>query len=211
MLHFKAPLSWPDSIPVTSLMQQRSDNGFSPDIPLTDAVNFLKEEIDAAGIGQAVLYTDYEQPHVERLRKKVGSRTGACLHIKYRERGYIITCDRWQRLEHNIYAMHLAIRQWCNMERWGIGSLSSLMAGFEVDRAPESSSADGEQENIAECLKEFGLGSNATLEDATAIYHRRAKTLADDNDKLVKLNLKMDEIRTYFAGKEEQSGKIGYE
>lgn len=204
MLHYKSPLSWPDSIPVTPLMQQRSDNGFSTEMTLTDAINFLKSEIESIGIGQAVLYLDIEQPQVERLRKKVGSRTGACLHIKYRDKSYIITCDRWQRLEHNIYAMHLVLRQWCNMERWGIGSLSTLMAGFEIDYADDMTISSVISENIVECLKTFGLGITATLEDATAIYHRRAKALADDNEKLVQLNLKMDEIRSYFLNKESE-------
>ncbi len=204
MLHYKSPLSWPDSIPVTPLMQQRSDNGFSTEMTLTDAINFLKSEIESIGIGQAVLYLDIEQPQVERLRKKVGSRTGACLHIKYRDKSYIITCDRWQRLEHNIYAMHLVLRQWCNMERWGIGSLSTFMAGFEIDYADDMTISSVISENIVECLKTFGLGITATLEDATAIYHRRAKALADDNEKLVQLNLKMDEIRSYFLNKESE-------
>ncbi len=203
MLHFKSPLSWPEAIPATPLMKQRSDNGFSANITLTDAVTFLKEEIDLAGIAHAVLYLDMDQPQVERLRKKVGSRTGACLHLKHRDRGYIITCDRWQRMEHNIYAMHLALRQWCNMERWGIGTLSSLMAGFEIDYKDDAAfSAEMVSENIVECLKTFGLGMNATLEDATAIYHRRAKSLAHDSEQLAQLNIAMDEIRSYFLGKD---------
>jgi len=202
MLYFKSPLSWPESIPVTAKMQQRSDNGFSADMSLTDAINFLKEEIEATGINHAVLYLDVEQPQVERLRKKVGSRTGACLHLKYRDKGYIITCDRWQKMEHNIYAMHLAVRQWLNMQRWGIGWLSMLMAGFEIEAGYDINDAPTEGLDIAECLKSFGLGSTATLDDATAIYHRRAKTLAHDNEKLVKLNLQMDEIRIYFQNKE---------
>ncbi|MEK6746778.1 MAG: hypothetical protein AABY33_07085 [Pseudomonadota bacterium] len=202
MLYFKSPLSWPESIPVTAKMQQRSDNGFSADMSLTDAINFLKEEIEATGINHAVLYLDVEQPQVERLRKKIGSRTGACLHLKYRDKGYIITCDRWQKMEHNIYAMHLAVRQWLNMQRWGIGWLSMLMAGFEIEAGYDINDAPTEGLDIAECLKSFGLGSTATLDDATAIYHRRAKTLAHDNEKLVKLNLQMDEIRIYFQNKE---------
>ena len=203
MLYYKSPLSWPDSIPVTPRMQQRSDNGFSTDMSLTDTLNFLKSEIEAAGIGHAVLYLDVEQPQVERLRKKVGSRTGACLHLKHRDKGYVITCDRWQRMEHNIYAMHLVLRQWCNMERWGIGSLSALMAGFEINYTDDDIADESVAfENIVECLKSFGLGGTATLEDATAIYHRRAKALAHDNEKLVQLNLQMDEIRSYFLDRE---------
>ena len=205
MLHFRSPLRWPDSIAVTPFAKQSNDNGFSPNMSLTDAINFLKEEIEALGIGQATLYTDFEQPHVERLRKKVGGRTGACLYIGYRDHNYIITCDRWQRLEHNIYAMHLVLRQWSNMPRWGIGNLSTLMAGFEVEYTPDSidifASGDGD---IVECLKIFGLSSSATLDDATAIYHRRAKAIAHDNDALVQLNLQMDEIRSYFMNKETE-------
>ncbi|MEZ5690936.1 MAG: hypothetical protein R3D71_04635 [Rickettsiales bacterium] len=199
MIYYKAPLSWPESIPVTKPVNQSSDSDFSTDLTVSETIEFLNEEIEKSGIAQVVLYCDVEQPHVERLRKKVGKRTGVCLHVKHYERGYIITCDRWQRLEHNIYAIHLLFRQWNNMVKWGVGSLSKLMAGFEADRAPESIYSDN---NIAidECLKEFGLGANATLEDATAIYHRRAKQLADDNDKLTALNLQMDRIREYFAG-----------
>ncbi len=204
MLHYRAPLSWPESIPVTPLMKQRSDNGFSQNITLTDATNFLKEEIDLAGIAQATLYLDVEQPNIERLRKKIGSRTGASLHIRYRDRSYIITCDRWQRTEHNVYAMHLVLRQWCNMEKWGIGTLSSLMAGFEINYENDILNDYETIENIEECLKGFGLGANATLEDATAIYHRRAKAFAHDNEQLVQLNIAMDQIRNYFSRKQPE-------
>ncbi len=203
MLSFRSPLRWPDSIVVTPFAKQSNDSGFSPNMSLTDAINFLKEEIEALNIGQATLYTDFEQPHVERLRKKVGGRTGACLYIGYRDHNYVITCDKWQRLEHNIYAMHLVLRQWSNMPRWGIGNLSTLMAGFEVEYIRDSNDTFS-SEDIVECLKTFGLGSSATIEDATAIYHRRAKSLAHDNDGLVQLNIQMDEIRSYFASKETE-------
>lgn len=199
MLNFRSPLSWPSSIVATPFMRQRSDSGFSPNLTLTEAINFLKEEIENLTIGSAVLYTDIEQLHVERIRKKIGNRTGACLHIKHSGKEYIITCDRWQSLEHNIYSLHLVLRQWGNITKWGIGNLDMLMAGFEAGRSYSEHSNSGD---IAECLKIFGLGSTATIDDAIAIYHRRAKMVADDSDRLVKLNLHMDEIRNYFASKE---------
>lgn len=198
MLRYKAPLSWPQSIPVTPRAQQRSDHGFSPSLTLIEALNFLDEEVKGAGFGDTVLYIDIEQPMVERLSKRLGNRTGACLHIKYQGQGYIFTCDRWQKLEHNIYALHLAFRQWRNMERWGVGSFSTLMAGFEADRTPD---AVGTSENTLESLQAFGLGDTATLDDAVAIYHRRAKSMMHDSDQLSKLNITMDEIRDYFASK----------
>jgi len=198
MIKYQAPLKWPDEIPATPLLKQRTDSGFSPNMTLTDAVSFLDEEVTAAGIGQAALYTDIEQINIERLRKKLGSRTGACLQYKYSDREYILTCDRWQKLEHNIYALQLAFRNWSSMEKWGIGSIAALMAGFEIERSQEQVQ---EVEKLAYYLKEFGLGSTATLEDATAIYHRRAKAVAEDEEKLLKLNQMMEEIRKHFFDK----------
>ncbi len=110
----------------------------------------------------------------------------------------MLTCDRWQKLEHNIYALHLCFRQWRNMDQWGIATLPTLMAGFEVDRTPDKI---GASEDAMECLSYFGLGNNATLDDAVAIYHRRAKTFSQDTEGLTKLNLAMDELRDYFSKK----------
>ena len=200
MLSYKYPLNWPSYIPATALRQQRSDNGFSTNMTLSDVLLFLDEELSSAGIKQAVLYSDYEQINIERLRKKIGNRTGTCLHIKYRERNYIIACDRWQKLDHNIYALHLAFRQWANMEKWGIANMSILLTGFAID-SNDSITFAKEIEGNDDCLQFFGLGATATLDDATAIYHRRAKTIASNEDELVKLNQAMDEVRKYFANK----------
>lgn len=210
MIKYLFPLKWPSNVPVIPLMKQRNDSGFSPNISLTDAVRFLEEEVDLAGIKLATLYTDYEQVNVERLRKKLGSRTGAYLVLKHFDREYHITCDRWQKLEHNIYAMHLAIRNWINMEKWGIGSLDQLMSGFSRSRASDSANANTNQAvnnnrrkgDIPDCLTIFGLGETATIDDATAIYHRRARALADDEEKLLELNQTMEKIRSYLAPKD---------
>lgn len=196
MIKYQSPLKWPSYIPAIPLVQQRGDSGFSANMTLDDALRFLDDEITAAGIKQAVLYTDFEQVNVERLRKKLGSRTGVCLQVKHLDREYILTCDKWQRIEHNVYALHLAFRNWSGMEKWGIGSIPTLMAGFEISRSQEEIK---EEEKLAECFRKFGLGSTATLDDATAIYHRRAKIISDDTEQLVKLNQVMDEIRKFFA------------
>lgn len=197
-MRYKAPLSWPESLPTTPRANQSNDHGFSPNITLQEALAFLEQEIKEANISDAALYIDVEQPLVERLAKKVGTRSGACLHITYRARGYIFACDRWVKLEHNVYTLHLAFRQWRNMERWGIGSLATLMAGFEADRTSESAVTS---EGTLESFRLFGLGPTATLDDAIAIYHRRAKSLSQSDPAFTQLNLAMDELRGYFTHK----------
>ena len=212
MIKYLSPLKWPVHIPITPLQKQRSDNGFSPTMTLTDALRFLDEEVTASGVRQATLYTEFEQINVERLRKRISSKSGVSLQVKIFDREYTITCDQWQRVEHNVYALHLAFRSWCNMEKWGLGSLNKLIAGFGTNRTSDWDKSKAtavaqparRADDMPDCLKEFGLGNTATLEDATAIYHRRAKTFATDEENLVKLNALMDEIREYF---EKNNGK----
>jgi hypothetical protein len=196
MLRYNAPLNWPDAIQATPRAMQRSDHGFNASIPLADACRFLEEEMVACGITDAVVYTDIEQPLVERLRKKLGNRTGACLHINYKGQGYVVTCDRWITLEHNVYALHLVFRNWQSMIRWGVGTLDVFLAGFATDHTPSTLHITQE---MGDALQFFGLGSTATLDDALAIYHRRAKLVAGDQEALTKINLAMDELRHYFG------------
>jgi hypothetical protein len=178
--------------------QQRSDHGFPTPLALVDAITYLEQEMQALNITSGILFLDIEQPMVERLRKKTGSRTGACLHIKYQGKGYVLACDRWQTPEHNIYALHLAFRQWASMERWGVGSVPLLLHGFESERVPETGLMMDESA-MDNWMLALGLGPTATLEDAVAVYHRRAKQSAQDPEMLSRLNALMDEARAHFA------------
>lgn len=197
-LTFKAPLIWPEGLPATPRTSQRNDHGFSP-MTLAEAVAYLEEELQDLTLANATLYLDTEQPLVDRLRKKVGSRTGACLQFRLLNKAYVLTCDRWQLTEHNVYALHLAFRHWRNIERWGVGTLPMLLSGFEVDRVHEAT--EEQAQTVEPWMNQMGLGPTSTLEDAIAIYHRRAKMLAHNSEELTKLNILMEEIRAYFASK----------
>ncbi|MBI1236933.1 MAG: hypothetical protein GC188_09655 [Alphaproteobacteria bacterium] len=170
---------------------------------IEESIRFLEQEIQHLGCN-ATLSLDVEQPNVERLRKKVGSRTGASLQLKFPQDNYVIACDTWQLIEHNIYVLHLAIRQWRNMEKWGIAPLPVLMHGFTPPMVSGSvSGISGEKQdwNLPDWMEQLGLGPTATLEDAQAIYHRRAKQYAQDTDALAQLNIMMEDVRAHFAKK----------
>jgi hypothetical protein len=196
-LKYTAPLSWPLSIPATPRAQQRTDHGFDLNFSIAEAVEYLERELVEFGITGL----DVEQPAIERLRKKVGSRTGACLTLKVQGAEYLLTCDRWQNIEHNVYALHLALRQWRNMERWGIGSLHQLLHGFTANKSSAASAGVKSAKSTGTMLwmDALGLGPTATLEDAIAVYHRRAKAIAQDTEALSRLNSIMDDARQYFS------------
>jgi hypothetical protein len=178
---------------------QRSDHGFPPSLTLGESIGYLEQEISELH-ASGTLSLDVEQPLIERLRKKVGSRTGACLQLKHHGRNYALACDRWLAPEHNIYALHLALRQWRNMERWGIGNMPVLLEGFAPDHATAVTGRTGALQSWMEAM---GLGPTATLDDAVAVYHRRAKQTSHDSEALTRLNLMMDEARAYFAGRQD--------
>ncbi len=196
-LRYSAPLAWPEWIPVTPRASQRTDRNFAPPMKLEESITYLETEVQAIQCN-AVLSLDIDQPLAERQRKKIGTRTGAALQLRFPHGNYVIACDTWLTLEHNIYALHLAIRQWRNMERWGVGTLPVLLKGFEPG-VQTSTIARTPQWDLPEWMEKLGLGPTATLDDAQAIYHKRAKHLANNSDELSKLNILMEEVRAHFA------------
>lgn len=196
-LKFESPLVWPDWMPATPRANQQREPSFPARITLEESIRYLEQELADIGAG-GTLYLDVEQPLVERLRKKVGSRTGASLKLRHHDINHVIACDRWQSMEHNIYALHLAVRAWRNVERWGVAPLSVSLRGLETGVGTDGQfSAD--ENALTPWMKRLGLGPTATLEDAVAIYHRRARALSQDDEALTKLNILMEEVRAHFS------------
>ena len=198
-LHYESPLAWPEGLGITARANQKNDHGFVADLALEKALGFLAEETADARFESATLFLDIEQPLVERLRRKVGNRSGACLKLKCHGQPYALACDRWQQVEHNIYALHLALRQMRNIERWGVGSLPALLHGFGANVVFSSAEAAPSHLPLQPWMEALGLGATATLDDAIAVYHRRAKAAQRNSDELMHLNLWMEEARAHFA------------
>lgn len=166
---------------------------------IEEVIGFLDHELTDLGIEGARLSLDIENPTIERLRRRVSGSSGASLQFTYQRRKYIIACDRWQAVEHNIYAIDITLRQLRNIERWGIAPLPVLFAGLEEGNVHHGTTAG--TPTLAEWMEEMGLGPTATLDDAVAVYHRRARLLAHSSEHLSHLNNLMDDARAYFKSK----------
>lgn len=193
-LRFETPLKWPEGMPATPRAGLRSDHGFTSPLSFSESSGYLSEELEQIGTS-GILYLDLENPMIDRLRKKVGSRVGAALYFRYQGANYVVACDRWNTVEHNVYALHLALRQCRNMERWGLGQLGKMLKPFEAEIFLPLPLADPD---LPAWMGELGLGPTATLEDAIAVYHRRAKQLAQNTEALTRLNILMEEARRHF-------------
>jgi len=188
---------------MTPRAQQRSDSGFSPYLQLAEVLGFLEEELTALGARTAVLFTDVENIAVERLRRKQGARTGTSLVFRREAGSYHFACDTWLALEHNIYALHLALRNLRGVAKWGVGRMDQLLLGFAAGAKAAEAMENTPSRNGAmeEWMQELGLGPTATLEDATAVYHRRARQLVNDTQGMARLNAVMDEARKKLSNR----------
>ena len=188
------PLRWPSGVSETPLKSRELSNNFQQNLTIDEALHMLEEEIGALAPERAVLHSDYAQLNVERLRKKQGNQPGTWLEIKYHGKVYAFTCDKWSLIEQNIYALHLVVRNYRLMEKWGVADLPKLMAGFASGHLATTTAAEA---GVAheEWMQILGLGPTATVDDAHAVYRRRAKLAANDPENLIILNNAMDSAR----------------
>ena len=99
---------------------------------------------------------------------------GAAVYFELR-RGAprVLACDRWDRVEHNLWALARHVDAMRAMERWGVGSLEQAFAGFVG--LPERAG----QRAWWQTLGLDGPGGH-TLERVQAAYRARARVLHPD-------------------------------
>lgn len=205
---YVCPLKIPKGYTLSYQKTRRYDNGFSQSLTLDQAVGYLEEEIRGTSAGKVTVYSNYERLNIPRLRVKAEDDSAICVELGIGKKSYYLVCDAWYLTEHNVYALHLGIRAIRNMEKWGLGDIHTIMAGFSSgyantaqDIAAASSTlivSDGVA--MPDWMEYMGLGPTATLEDANAMYRHRAKLAVNDDSQMVQLNQAIEAARKYYAG-----------
>jgi hypothetical protein len=203
-LNFAHPLQWPHGYPRTEMLAKSINRTFKMGMTIQEALTFLYEELQQMGVKKATLYTDYENIEKPSSMRRIGSDNGATIQFELSGHTYRIACDRWSPIEQNIYSLHLALRNLRMVVEWGVGNVENVFGGYssavqnilygvaQGGSGGADASSGGGAANLEEWRLTLGLGPTATLDDAQAVYRRRAKGLADKPDELMKLNLAMD-------------------
>jgi hypothetical protein len=202
VLTTESPLQWPEGIARTERFARQFRPSFQADLSEADALLYIRDELDQLGeVNGAILFSDYVNIGTPMQANKLSMDTGVCLRFHYQKLRYQLCCDRWASVAHNIYALHLGLRYFRQMESWGVGSLHRLMVGFS-DRVsfvnePAEIDAVDTQHNWR---YELGLGPNATLDDANAVYRARAKKIGEsDPAALSTLNEAIQKARQHLS------------
>jgi hypothetical protein len=139
------PLSWPSYVPRT---KHRTRAAFwSKTRPnsvgyrgtqyktMTDALGSLQREMDnLLGASHMVLSTNValRLDGLPRADQPKQMDPGAALYFNRNKQRLCMPCDKWDRVEDNIYAIAKHIEAMRGMERWGVGTTEQAFAGYKA-------------------------------------------------------------------------------
>ena len=196
-LQFSCPLKWPAGRKTTPSAERSQTAGAPPSLKIEESIEYLRAELRDFPANSAMLTSDYQSIHDERLRSKTGHSNAASLMLDYEGTRFEIASDKYHGIQLNIYALHLMLRHTLNMIKWGLGDVTTLLAGYRVN---SDSMLTGKitLSGSEWWLQFLGLGITAKLSDANAVYRSRAKETGDDSDALLKLNEAISHARKHL-------------
>jgi hypothetical protein len=199
-LKYDYPLTLPSGWVSASMNARGINPAFPRSTSIAEALRYLEDETRHLPTAHATLYSNYQHVANERLRKKIGNDGGATLRFRCYDREHTLACDHWQTVEQNIYALHLALRALRNFEEWGVSTFEYALSLFSGNLTTKetASPAPGGEISLPAWMLALGIGPGAALEDANAVYRRRAKEISGDEEALLALNQAIEEARRHL-------------
>lgn len=143
MVKFEYPLQWLPQQPRT----KRSTRARFGDHNPSKAGDYLIRELERLGAKNCVISSNLQQ----RARgdgfyaKQRIDDPGVVVYFQLKGQGKAMACDKWDKPEHNLWALYLSIEAIRGLERWG-GSefLDGLFTGFKALPDPANVIIKGE-------------------------------------------------------------------
>ena len=170
----RSPLYWPAGRPRSRFRSTpQFGTGFSQrrrEFTVGDALSALQGELDRLGATDIVLSSnlDLRLDGLPRSGQANPTDPGAALYFKLKGRDTVLACDRWAKVQDNIFAIAKHIEALRGMDRWGVGTLEQAFAGYQALPAPE------------QWWDVLGVGCQATTAEIEAAYRRLARAAHPD-------------------------------
>jgi len=137
------PLFWPLHIPRTRVRQSAkfstkkdTEHGWkrSERKSLTEALDALESEYSKLDVSGVVLSTNLSLrlDGLPKAGQAKPSDPGAAFYFTRKGQRICMPCDKWDRVEDNIYAIAMHIGAMRGMERWGVGTTEQAFAGYKA-------------------------------------------------------------------------------
>lgn len=185
------PLYWPSYVPRCKYRKRAAfrGNGGRGQKSMDEATGALERELERINASGIVLSTSLELRLDGGLRSSRGVYVdpGAAVYFTRNKQRICMPCDRWDRVEDNVYAIAMHVEAMRGMERWGVGTVEQAFAGYKALN-------EGEKWwDVLECDRD------ASRPDVLAQYHRLARTAHPDtggsHDAMVRLNAAFEEAQ----------------
>lgn len=146
------PLHWPHHRPRTR-SSERSRFKVNSFARVRDA---LMMELARLGARSVILSTNnpLKQDGMPYANRRQPEDQGVAIYFEYKKNPMCFACDRWDRIEDNIQAIHHTIEALRGIARWGSGDmLQAAFTGFQALPAPNGK----EWWNVLEVARDAAL------------------------------------------------------
>ena len=162
------PLAWPKGRPRTKV---RSTSKFGSR-SLAVALDLVKKELARLHASYVVVSSNVPLRADGNPYSNPGRMPdpGVAVYFRLEDEPITLSCDKWNSVEENLYALAKHVEAMRGIERWGVGSVSQTFAGFK--ELPSSVEPDW--------WIVLGVGPNATRDQVLAAHREKARTAHPD-------------------------------
>ncbi len=166
---------------------------------MADAVEEIYRNLKLIGVGDwnVVVSTNVElrQDGLPYSNRRSPEDPGAAVYFKLKNKPCSLACDKWNRVEDNLYAIAKHLEALRGQERWGVGSVDQAFAGY-MALPPAGTSVGMSWWNV------LGCAHDAPFEIVKDAYRDKARVAHPDNggsnDAMVAVNAAWDQARASF-------------
>lgn len=142
------PLAWPVTVQRTKVLQRKRALFFSTktkyigstsyksqgDKTMAEAVSEVMDQVQRFGGKNLTISTNVRLRNdgYPRSGESQPSDPGAAVYFVLRDVPYCLPCDRWTRVEDNLWAIAKHLDAMRGMERWGVGSVEQQFLGYKA-------------------------------------------------------------------------------
>ena len=156
------PLRWPEGWKRT---QSPRRSAFDRERTMVQAREFVLRELRLMGAHSVTVSSNIavRPDGLPRSGQSQPSDRGVAVYFKRSGVEYALACDRWLRVEDNLYAIGCHISALRGQERWGVGSPEQAIQGYQRLLPPAAGSS-------APWWVVLGVPAMATAEEIRAAY-----------------------------------------
>ena len=166
---------------------------------VSQAINYLKDEVYRLGGKDLVISTNLvlTLTGIPKSGQRNPSDSGVAVYFKLKDKDQCFPCDRWDKVEHNIWAIYKSIEALRGLERWGAKDMvESAFKGFQALPSPDQ---------VTNTKVRYFAGCN-TLSEGKERFRNMVAELHPDNketgdqNKFIELNNQYTQFKQSMEG-----------